>query len=50
MKTLKPSLDGKSNQVVPNWTEEKVNHLIKAYFQRVIFCNFVIMRFKYILS
>ena len=50
MKTLKTSWDGKSNQPTPNWIEVKVSYLIKAYFRRVIFCNFVIMGFKYILS
>ena len=47
MKTLKTTLDGKTDQVVPQWIQVKVIPLMNAYFRLVMFCNFVIVIFKY---
>ncbi|KAL5162250.1 hypothetical protein HKD37_07G019392 [Glycine soja] len=33
MKTLKTTLDGKTDQAAPHWIEVKASHLIKAYFR-----------------
>jgi len=47
MKTLKTTVNGKTDQVTPQWIEVKVSHLMNAYFRIIMLCNLVIVRFKF---
>ena len=47
MKTLKTTVDGKTDQVAPQWIEVKVSHLMHPYFRLVMFSKFVIFTSYY---
>ena len=47
MKTLKTTVDGKTNQSAPQWIEVKVSHLMHPYFRLVTFSKFIIFTSYY---
>ena len=46
MKTLKTTLDGKTDQAAPQWIKVRVSHSMNAYLRLVMFCNFIIVIFN----
>ena len=49
MKTLKTTMDGKTDQVAPQWIEVKVSYLMHPYFRLLMFSKFVIVIYYYFL-